>query len=83
MTAAEALADALLVLEDRGERTPCQGSSSHLWTSDLKDEREAAAHRCAGCQVLGLCAAVADEERTRWHVWGGTDRTDNGGRRKR
>ena len=81
MTAADALTDALLVLEDRGERTPCRTSSAHLWTSDDRHEREAATHRCQTCPLLALCRAAADERGERWHVWG-TDRTDHGGRRR-
>ena len=82
MSAADALADALLVLEDRGEKTPCQGSTGYLWTSEDRYEREAAVHRCTACSLLSLCDAVAQERRERFHVWGGADRTDHGGRRR-
>ena len=78
-SAVEVLADVLLFLQDRGEKTPCQTSVSYLWTSDDRHEREAAAHRCHPCLVLA-CRAEADEDRTRWHVWGGADRTDHGRR---
>ena len=76
MTAADNLAAALLTLEHEGRTTPCQHPQSwHLWTSDDRAEREAATFRCAGCPVLELCHAAAEEDRTRFHVWAGVDRS--------
>jgi len=73
--AATTLSAALLDLDSRGERTPCQTEpGSGYWTSDVREEREQAAAWCIGCSVLDLCAAAADESRERWHVWAGIDR---------
>lgn len=77
MTAAEQLTHALLDLADQGRATPCQGRRRDRWTSDDATDRAWAASVCStlGCPVLEQCAAAADEQGERHHVWGGRDHT--------
>lgn len=54
---------------------PCQGRTAHLWLSEIREERQAAAFQCAGCSVVKACGQYADAAREKWHVWAGRDRT--------
>lgn len=76
MTARDELDRALLHLAERGQRPPCaQRWAGDLWVSDDHGERREAARLCSGCPVLEQCAAAADENDERHHVWAGVDRT--------
>jgi len=58
------------------DSVPCrEQQSSHLWTSEQPEEREAAAYRCAGCPVIVPCAAYSAAARERFGTWAGVDRT--------
>ena len=83
MTSSEELTRALLDLEDRGQRAPCQGKRRDRWTSDDRDEREWAASVCVGlgCPLLQPCG-VAGEERAELFVWGGVDLGVSASKRK-
>ncbi|MET8521518.1 WhiB family transcriptional regulator [Nocardioides sp. NPDC004968] len=59
----------------RGESVPCRRAYADLWTSASKPERNAAARRCEGCPVLGLCRDYAEVRGERVGVWRGIDRT--------
>jgi hypothetical protein len=76
--ACRALTAALLDLAEDGGWTPCQRNLAEggedLWWSDDRAARERAAELCAGCPVLGLCGAAADEAGERHGVWAGVDR---------
>ena len=73
-TAREQLDRALVDMASRGERPRCAEPADHaLWTSDASDERARAARLCHGCQVLRLCAVVAEDEGELF-VWAGVDR---------
>ena len=77
MSARDRLDRALLDLAERGARPPCsQRWAGDLWASDDAGDRRQAAVLCRPCPVLEACAAAADEGDERWHVWGGTDRTN-------
>ena len=78
MTAAEALAVALVKLADQGQATPCQGRRRDRWTSESAEERAWAAAVCVGlrCPVVEVCsAAAAAENAEKFAVWGGRDHT--------
>ena len=69
------LRHALDHLENRGLTTPCQREHGDRWISEDPDEREWAAHCCRTCPVLRECAKAADENKERFGVWAGRDRT--------
>lgn len=83
MTARHALDLALVDLAARGERPRCGWPDIGPWfTSEDSTERARAARRCAGCPVLELCAAVAEDEQPVHGVWGGKDYSIHPSRRK-
>jgi hypothetical protein len=72
----------LLVSLDRLAETGClapcqQPTRAHWWTSEDREEREAAAYGCAGCPLLDTCTAHAPHEPA--HVWG-VDRSPTTGK---
>ncbi|SDS21639.1 Transcription factor WhiB [Friedmanniella luteola] len=76
MDALEKLTRALVQLASRGDRPRCGDPVTRdYWTSDNNQERKHAAAWCAGCPVLNLCSAAADETSERFGVWAGVDRT--------
>lgn len=75
-TAREELDRALLEMANRGDRVRCSWPDIGPWfTSEDPEERARAARRCAGCPVLELCGASADEQGEKYGVWAGIDRT--------
>lgn len=68
------LVAALDELAGLGIRTPCDEDPA-TWTSDDVGVRLLAAKACGPCPVRTRCAAFADANRERAHVWGGRDRT--------
>lgn len=76
MTARDALDRALVDMAAKGDKPRCSWPDrAHLWTSEDHEDRARAARGCAGCPVLELCGAAAEETAERFHVWAGTDRT--------
>jgi hypothetical protein len=81
-TATAKLNTALITMASQGGRPRCADPVDHaLWTSDDQHERDIAAARCTGCQVLVLCHVVAEEREEKWGVWGGRDRSARPGRK--
>jgi len=74
MTASETMGAALVEMTDHHETPPCAHDPG-AWTSEHQAERQWAAQHCAGCQLLDLCNALADELHVRFGTWGGRDRT--------
>ena len=56
-------------------RVPCLSALGAWWTSELAEERAAAAEACTGCTALIACAHYADMARLTTDVYGGVDRT--------
>ena len=79
MTARLVLTHALGMLRDRGFTVAC--TSSNDWLSNDARDRARAAQACAGCLVLTLCHAAAEEMAERHNVWAGVDRTPPPARR--
>lgn len=59
---------------------PCCGAHSSLWTSELAEDREAAAYRCTGCPVIKACRDYATAAKEKFGVWAACDRTPGKGR---
>jgi hypothetical protein len=70
-SAVERLNEALTLLADRDQRTPCGGRDRDRWTSDSTADQEFAAAACAPCPLLDQCAAAARELRVVAGVWAG------------
>ena len=71
---------ALITMASQGSRPRCADPIDHqLWTSEDQHDRDIAAARCTGCQVLVLCHQAA-EERERSGVCGvaATEPSDQG-----
>ena len=65
---------ALLSMAREGQRPPCgDPEAKPLFTSDLAEEREAAAYRCRRCPITAECLAEALQTRATAGVWGGVD----------
>ena len=76
MTAQQQLTQSLVILLERGQRTPCQRPGVRdRWTSDDREEREYAASACSPCSARADCHAAADETKEKFGVWAGVDRT--------
>lgn len=76
MNAAEELQRALVRLAAAGGRPRCgDWSETSPWLADDPRLRELAAKWCAGCPVIVECDAAAVENKERFGVWGGRDRT--------
>lgn len=74
-TPQEQLNKALLAMLAAGGRPPCRlPGALDRWTSDSAAIRAEAAVECHGCSILDECAAAADANQERWHVWAGVDR---------
>lgn len=65
----------LAALLSQTDEVPCTGADASLWTSEIAAERALAASRCTSCPVIGECAEAADEQRERWFVYAGIDRS--------
>lgn len=84
MTARHDMDLALVDLAAKGERPRCGWPDIGPWfTSDDHEDRARAARRCAGCPVLELCAAVAEEEQPCHGVWAGKDYSRHPAKRNR
>lgn len=71
-----ALTMALVKLASEGARPRCgDWTENNPWLSEDARLRGMAARWCAGCVVLAECDAAAVENRERFGVWGGRDRT--------
>jgi len=52
------------------DSVPCrEQQSSHLWTSEQPEEREAATYRCTGCPVVDACGNWATAAKEKVGVW--------------
>jgi Transcription factor WhiB len=81
-TATASLNTALITMASQGSRPRCADPVDHqLWTSEDQHDRDTAAARCNGCQVLSLCHQAAEEREEKWGVWGGRDRSIRPGRK--
>jgi len=74
---AEAAWSALGAALELAGPVPCTGRSQ--WISEDRDDRTAAALRCARCPVIAECRDYADKSRETFGVWAGRDRTPNKG----
>ena len=73
---------ALITMASQGSRPRCADPIDHqLSTSEDQHDRDIAAARCTGCQVLVLCHQAAEEREEKWGVWGGRDRTIRPGKK--
>jgi hypothetical protein len=80
-TATDLLNRRLLDMAVRGDRPRCSDPVDHArWTSEDQHDRDIAAQRCSGCEVLQLCGAAAEECGETWGVWSGVDRSVRPGR---
>lgn len=75
MSARDRFDAALVNMAARGDKPRCSWPDlAPLFVSDDPEDRARAVRRCAGCEVIDLCGAAADEERDVWTVRGGVDR---------
>lgn len=75
----ERLTLALLDLAAEGRRPPCgEPGAADLFLSDDSETRLSVAGHCHGCPILAECEAAAVENRERFGVWAGVDRSGGG-----
>lgn len=77
--AGDRLTAALLELTEEGRRPPCgEPGAADLFLSDDYETRLSVAGHCHGCPILAECEAAAVENRERFGVWAGVDRSGGG-----
>lgn len=65
------LLDAIKDAVTAGHSVPCLGPHRDAWTSENRQQQEAAAEACTACPVLRTCWAYARDAKERGAVWGG------------